>query len=184
MKCFLIILFLFATPALCVELLFGPRLGVLSPGDIKGISTYPGAGLYWGAVAELPLSSLFSVELGAGAALGMGKPPGDQLPGYPSYSNHDADYFATDLNLSLNLAAIRLAAGPGYYYFHMDWEQDLTGSNREFKTIELSRIGCHISAGLHIDSDIYFDLVLLYPELSNQWVMLRLTALPFKVQVP
>ena len=182
-KCLVIVL-LFASLLLCGELRFGPRLGVVFPSEIKGISTYPGSGLYWGAVAEFPLSSLFSVELGAGAALGMGKPPGDQLPGYPSYSNHDADYFATDLALSLKLAALRLAAGPGYYYFHMDWEQDLTGSNREFKTIDLSRIGCHFSAGIQLDSDINFDLVLLFPEFGNPWIMLRLTVLPFKVQVP
>ena len=177
-------LLLLTAPTLCGELRFGPRLGLLYPGDINGVSTYPGLGLYWGAAAEFPFSSLFSVELGAGAALGMREPPGDQLPGYPSYDDHDADYFATDLNLSLKLDVLRLAAGPGYYYFHMDWEQDLTGSNSELKTIELSRIGYHISAGVQVTPNINFMLVLLYPEPGNLWSMVSLTWLPLKIQVP
>ena len=114
----------------------------------------------------------------------MGEPLGEQLPGYPSYSNHDADYFATGLNLSLKLAAIRLAAGPGYYYLHMDLELDLTGFNRELKTIELSRIGYHISAGVQVTPNINFMLVLLYPEPGNLWSMVSLTWLPLKIQVP
>ena len=177
-------LLLLTAPTLCGELRFGPRLGVLFPGDINDVSTHPSSGLYFGAAAELPLSSLFSVELGAGAALDMRGPPGEQLPGYPSYDVHDADYFATDLALSLKLAAFRLAAGPGYYYFHMDWEQDLTGSNRELKTIEFSRIGYHLSAGVQARPNIDFEFVLLFPEPGNLWGMISLTWLPFEVQVP
>lgn len=184
MNKYLIAILVLTAPLICGELRFGPRIGVLFPSEIKGISTYPGSGFYWGAVAEFPLSSLFSVELGAGAALGMGNPTGIEKPGYPDYDYHDADYFSTNLAFSLKLAALRFAAGLGYYYFQMDWEQDLTGSNREFKTIDLSRIGCHFSAGIQLDSDIKFDLVLLFPEFGNPWMILRLTVLPFKVQVP
>jgi len=181
---YLLALLLLTAPSLCGELRFGSRLGVLFPGDINDVSTYPSSGLYFGAAAELPLSSLFSVEFGSGAALDMRGPPGEQLPGYPSYDVHDADYFAMDFALSLNYSLLSLAAGPGYYYLHMDWEQDLTGSNRELKTIEFSRIGYHFSAGVQATPNIDFRLVLLYPEPGNLWSMISLTWLPFKVQVP
>ncbi len=180
----LLALILLTTPTLCGELRFGPRLGVLTPGDINGVTTHPSSGPYLGIATEFPLSSLISVEFAAGAALDMRGPPGEQLPGYPSYDVHDADYFAMDLALSVNYSLFSLAAGPGYYYLNMDWEQDLTGSNREFKTIDLSRIGYHLSAGVPATPIIDFRLVLLFPESGNLWRMVSLTWLPFKVQVP
>lgn len=181
---FLLLFLLFAAPAFCTELQFGPRLGVLTPGDINGVTVHPSSGLYLGAATEFPLSPLISVEFAAGVALDMRGPPGEQLPGYPSYNVHDADYFAMDLALSVNYSLLSLAAGPGYYYLHMDWEQDLTGFDREFKTIELSRIGYHFSAGVQATPNFDFKLVLLFPEPGNLWSMVSLTWLPFKVQVP
>lgn len=181
---YLLVLLLLTATALCVELRFGLRLGVLSPGDINGVSTYPSSGIYLGAAAEFPLSSLISVEFAAGAALDMRGPPGEQMPGYPSYDVRDADYFGIDLALSVNYSLLSLAVGPGYYYLNMDWEQDLTGSNREFKTMDLSRIGYHFSVGVQATQNIDFELVLLFPEPGNLWSMVSVTLLPFKVQVP
>ena len=63
---YLLALLLITAPTLCGELRFGPRFGVLFPGDINGVSTYPGPGLYFVAAAEFPLSSLITVEFGAG----------------------------------------------------------------------------------------------------------------------
>ena len=130
MKEYLLVLLLLTAPLLCGELRFGPRLGVLTPGDINGVNTHPSAGLYFGAAARFPLSSLISVKFDAGAALDMGGPPGEQLPGYPSYDVHDADYFGMNIALSVNYSLLSLAAGPGYYYLNMDWEQDLTENSR------------------------------------------------------
>ncbi|MCK4671855.1 MAG: hypothetical protein KAT47_04865 [Candidatus Aegiribacteria sp.] len=180
----MIILLLFSIPALCGELLFGPRVGLLMPGNFNGVSTHPGPGGYFGTAAELPLSSLIAVELTAGAALGMGEPLGDQLPGYPSYDNHDADYFLTDLALSVNPAFLTLAAGFGYYYIHMDWEQDLTGYDSEWKTVELNRIGYHFSVGVHYERKADFTLTFHFPEPGNMWGMISLTLLSFEVQIP
>ena len=132
---------------------------------------------------SFPLSSLIAVELTTGAALGMGEPLGDQLPGYPSYDNHDADYFSTDLALSVNPAVLTLAAGFGYYYIHMDWEQELTGYDSEWKTVELNKIGYHFSVGVHYERKIDLTMTFHFPESGNMWGMITLTFLPFKVQV-
>lgn len=183
-KFFLIILLLFSIPALCGELRFGPRVGVLTPGNINGIPTHPGPGGYFGVAGEFPLSSLIAVELTAGAALGMGEPLGDQLPGYPSYDNHDACYFSTNLALSVNPVFLTLAAGLGYYHIHMDWQQDLTGYDNEWKTVELNKIGYNFSVGVHYDRKVDLTMTFHFPEPGNLWGVISLTLLPFKVQVP
>jgi len=178
-KYLLAIQILFASSVICGELRFGPRLGMLMPGQINGVPTRPGNGFYWGAAAEFPISSLFTVEFAAGAAFGMGEPYTPQLPGFPAYGSHDADFFAADLALSVNPLFFNFAAGPGYYCIRMDWLQNLTGSSREWKTVELNSLGYHFSIGVHPFRNVDFRLAFHFPE--NAWGVLSLTWQPFKV---
>jgi len=181
-KLLLAIHLLFASSVLCGDLQFGPRLGMIMPGNINDASNHLGPGCYWGAAAELPLSSLLTMEFAAGTALRIGEQPNRiQDPGFPTSGDHKADWFSVDLALSVNTTILSLAAGPGYYFIHMEWWENVTGSGSEWKAIEVNRIGYHVSLGLHPVRNVALRLALHYPEPGNPWGVLSLTWLPFKV---
>lgn len=180
LKYVLILQLLFSLPVLSGELRFGPRLGLLMPDRINDSGTNPGTGWYWGIAAEYVFTPLFAVEHTTGAALGMGKPRGVPSPGFPSFSNQDADYFSSSLSLSFNPAALSLAAGIAYYYIRMDWDQDLTGGNPEWKTIELKKLGYCFSIGIEPIRNVSLDFTFNYPDLEHIWGVLSITMMPFK----
>ncbi len=181
LKYFLILQLLTSVPVFCGELRFGPRLGLLMPDRINDSRTNPGTGLYWGISVEYAFTPLFAVDFTTGAALGMGEPRGIPIPCLPSFSNEDADYYATNLTLSVNPAALSLAAGIAYYYIRMDWDQTLIGENTEWKTIELNKLGYCFSIGIEPIRNVSIDFTFNYPDLEHIWGVLSITTMPFKL---
>ncbi len=164
-----------------VELKVGPSLGVILPSDIQNAPTHPGPGLYYGGVGEYRFGRILSAEISLGAALEFGDPLGTESPGLPEFDVLGTDFVCGGAAFVADLAAISFSAGIGYYHVYMEWYQNYTGFDPEWKSLTSDQLGYNAAVGINLPQDIDLRMTFHFPDMEHMWGVLSLNWKPLDI---